>query len=204
MDERYLDEINPSPEQLRAWGYDDDLYLTSQDEDLLLHDVAYLPILLELASEPACPKQYYAASIAYTYSQLCVLRKRRSEVEAISAIVEATPRDVDPLVGQWRDDFHWIADRLRRPRALSADEAERLAWGLLVGRYCTRDLTRSGRSLDGYDEFLASTASFRAYLYINARSGDWQYAHFEPLARITAICPGGGYARTSAASAAAS
>lgn len=148
MAERYLDEVNPSSEQLRAWGYDDDLYLTSQDEDLLLHDVAYLPVLLELASDPACPKQSYAASIAYTYAQLCVLRKRRAEVEAIRAIVEAAPPDVDPLVGEWRDDFRWIADRLRHPRALSADEAERLAWGLLVGRYCTRDIARTGRILD--------------------------------------------------------
>jgi hypothetical protein len=182
--ERYLDEVNPSPEQLRAWGYDDDLYLTSQDEDLLLHDVAYLPILLELASDPDCPKQYYAASIAYTYSQLCVLHKRQAEVEAICAIVEAAPPGADPLVREWRDDVRWIADRLRQPRALSADEVERLAWVLLVGRYCTRDLARTGRVLEGYDEFLASTASFRAYLYIDARSGDWQYAHFSPLASI--------------------
>lgn len=185
MAERYLDEPSPSPEQLRAWGYDDDLYLTSQDEDLLLHDVAYLPILLELASDPVCPKQYYGASIAYTYAQLCVLRKRLAEVEAMCAIVEAVPLNVDPLVGEWRDDFRWIADRLRHPRALSVDEAERLAWGLLVGRFCTRDLARTGRILDGYDEFLASTASFRAYLYIDARSGNWQYAHFEPMAAIT-------------------
>ena len=184
MAERYLDEVNPSPGQLRRWGYEDDLYLTGQDEDLLLHDVKYLPILLELASDPACPKQFYAASIVYTYAQLCVLHKRRAEVEAISAFVEAIPPDVAPLVGEWRDDFRWITDRLLSPRPLSADEAERLAWGLLVGRYCTRDLARTGRSLDGYDEFLASTASFRAYLYIHARSGDWQYAHFAPLAQI--------------------
>jgi hypothetical protein len=184
--ERYLDEVNPSPEQLREWGYDDDLYLTSQDEDLLLHNVAYLPILLELASDPACPKQYYATSIVYYYSQLCVLHKRHAEAEAISGIIDTAPQDVDPLVREWCDDFRWIVDRLQRPRALAADEAERLAWGLLVGRYCTRDLTWTGRVLDGYDEFLASTASFRAYLYIDGRRGDWQYAHFQPLERIVA------------------
>ena len=38
MSQRYLDEISPSPEQLRTWGYDD-LYLAGQDEGLLLHDV---------------------------------------------------------------------------------------------------------------------------------------------------------------------
>jgi hypothetical protein len=181
MAERYLDVIHPSPEQLRQWGYDEDLYLTSQDEDLLLHDVAYLPALIELAADSNCPKQFYAASIAYTYSQLCVLHKRRAEVEAIRTIVEAAPPDVDPLVVEWRDDFRWICDRLQHPRALSADEVGRLAWGLLVGRYCTRDLVRTGLLLHGHIEFLASTISFRAYLYIDARSGDWQYAHFEPL-----------------------
>lgn len=34
MAERYLDVIHPSPEQLHQWSYDD-LYMTSQDEDLL-------------------------------------------------------------------------------------------------------------------------------------------------------------------------
>ena len=121
MAERYLDVIRPSPEQLCQWGYDDDLYLTSQDEDLLLHDVACLPVLIELAADPSCPKQFYAASIAYTYSQLCVLHKRRAEVEAISVIVEAIPPSAEPLVVEWRGDFRWICDRLQRPRALSAD-----------------------------------------------------------------------------------
>lgn len=181
---RILDVVNPSSDLLREWGYDDDCHLIEQDEDLLLHDTSYLPILLEFGADPACPKQDYAVAIAYYYSQLRVLQKDRAQADAISQMAAASPFIRAPLVAAWLADFQWIYDRLVHPRALTNDEAERLAWGLLVGTYCQRGLERTHRRVDGYDEFFCFTTSFRAYLYINTRSGDWHYADYKPLNHI--------------------
>lgn len=63
MCERITDNFNPTDDDVREWGYDEALFFMEQDEDLLLYGLYYVPVLLELAQDPACPKQHYALSI---------------------------------------------------------------------------------------------------------------------------------------------
>jgi hypothetical protein len=54
-----------SQETLRLWAYTDGWTITSEDEDLALMSEEYVPGLLEIAREGACPKRDYI---------LCVIR----------------------------------------------------------------------------------------------------------------------------------
>lgn len=50
-------------ETLRLWAYIDDWYLMSQDEDLLLMDEFFMPMLLKIAADTDCPKRAYILQI---------------------------------------------------------------------------------------------------------------------------------------------
>src|SRR5262245_7591297 len=41
---------------IRTWGYDEELFLLQQDEDLLLYEEEFIPVILELAGDDQCPK----------------------------------------------------------------------------------------------------------------------------------------------------
>ena len=73
MSERITNNYNPTPSDIREWGYDEDLYFMEQDEDLLLYELGYVPVLLELAQDPACPKQDYALWILGQFAREAAL-----------------------------------------------------------------------------------------------------------------------------------
>jgi hypothetical protein len=57
MAKRIWEWADLTPEVVREWGYDEDLLLLEQDEDLLLYNIDFFPVLLELAGDDRCPKQ---------------------------------------------------------------------------------------------------------------------------------------------------
>lgn len=184
-DYQILDIGNPTPQQLHDWGYDEDLYLTEQDEDLLLHNLRYVPTLLDLAADPRCPKQQYAADIITYYSQLTLLRRIVPTATGLAQVAQMTRYPSAPLIEKWRDWYLWLYELLLQPRPISTEEMERIAFLLAVGDCCTRDLKRTGQMVDGYTEFLASTSSFRLYVYINSQTGYWKANLYSPLNCIT-------------------
>jgi hypothetical protein len=46
-DEVILNDWNPSEETLLRWAFDENLLLSDQDEDLILHREEYLPLLYQ-------------------------------------------------------------------------------------------------------------------------------------------------------------
>lgn len=172
--------VNPTPSEVRAWGYDKNALFLEQDEDLILHDVAYAPILVELAADNACPKQEYAASILSYFSQLTLLHRNRSDADVLAALAGSANVEEAPLVQRWREWYLWLYDRLIHPRTFATDESDRAAWLLGVGDYCYRDFTATGRKINGYTEYLASTSSFRLYIYVGGISGSWQTSGYKP------------------------
>ncbi len=66
-------ESEITPEVVRAWGYGEDLF-SEQDEDLLLHDLRLVPVLLDLVGDDKCPKQRDAFYILCQFSREQVTR----------------------------------------------------------------------------------------------------------------------------------
>ena len=68
---------------IRAWGYDAELLLLDQDEDLVVGAPEFYPVLAELASDLRCPKRDYAVTIVDFSLMFRVLRKHPDAQEDI-------------------------------------------------------------------------------------------------------------------------
>lgn len=73
-DEVILNDWNPSEETLLRWAFDENLLLSDQDEDLILHREEYLPLLISIAGESTCPKAGYILSCLDFYLMFLILR----------------------------------------------------------------------------------------------------------------------------------
>ena len=83
-----LNDWNPSEETLRRWAFDTTLLLSDQDEDLALHRREYLPVLIPLADDPACPKADYILSCIDFYLMFVVLRGTEDDLAQVRQAAE--------------------------------------------------------------------------------------------------------------------
>ena len=117
----------------RAWGYDEELLLLDQDEDLLLYNFEFIPTLLELAGDDRCPKQDYAFCILCQFCREQVTRGGERGATALRAAWSAIP---EPTVGRPRA-WHQFVGRLlgyTRPSGpVDEPSARRMAEELLLG-----------------------------------------------------------------------
>jgi len=181
-----LDDVSPSIESVRRWGYDERLLFIEQDEDLILHELRYVPILLELARDRHCPKRDYALNIIHYYSQLTVLLQDRALARAIVGFADSVEREDDDGVRRWVTFFRRIFSQLTAPHTLDDDSAMELASDLLAGPYSSRSLERTGRVLSGFTEIRAYCGSYEAFLYVHLQRGIWRYSRHYPLEHIVA------------------
>lgn len=86
---------------LRHWAYDEDLTLLDQDEDLLLHNRDWLPILIPLADEPSCPKADYILGALDFYLMFLVLRGAEAELVAVREAIELATQAIRPELHNW-------------------------------------------------------------------------------------------------------
>lgn len=116
--------FNLSDSDLREWAYNDDIELLEQDEDLLLHDVKYIPVLLECVRDQDCPKSDYIFSIIAYFGQLRLLH--RLSGEAITLCREISRQQL--LYGGERlSELNYLisaCNQLVAPRALLQGEAD--------------------------------------------------------------------------------
>jgi hypothetical protein len=145
-----LNEDDLTPEIIRAWGYDDDLILLEQDEDLLLYDVRYFPVLLELAGDARCPKQEYAFSILCDFSREHITRGGERGTAEVRAAWRAIP---EPTAGRPREWYQYVGRLLgytQPPGPVDKPTARRIAEELLlgiagrVGEFSEAESTRPG------------------------------------------------------------
>jgi hypothetical protein len=80
-------------ETLRLWGYVDAWLLSSEDEDCVLMTDEFVPGLLELASDSACPKREYALGLVRQWARNRAGAAARSEKfrEVVASIAEYEP-----------------------------------------------------------------------------------------------------------------
>jgi len=176
----YLRDINP--ENIRIWAYDSELYFLEQDEDLMLHRPEFVPALIEMAARDDCPKQQYIKSILEYFIQCSFLYKndiQLSEIEA--AIKESRPFLKTQWLIMWAINFQYIYRVNTNPTILTEVACEKIAKDLTVGDYCKREFTKLEKLKDGAYAFLANTASFHLYFYINPLNGKWKISKQGPL-----------------------
>ena len=105
MEFEILGDADPSPETVRRWGYNENVYLIEQDEDLILGDARYVPVLLELAADPACPKRGYALDIVRAYTHFLLTGRHREQADPIASMAEQTAGSPDPHIREWAAGF---------------------------------------------------------------------------------------------------
>ena len=88
---------------IRQWGYDEELFLAEQDEDLLLGDISHFQVLAELAKDPNCPKADYALAIMDFWLMFQVLRNCPLAAEHIRAAIELFSDTHQPLIKRFID-----------------------------------------------------------------------------------------------------
>ena len=132
MSERITDNISPTHDDVLEWGYDEDLYLMEQDEDLLLYGLYYVPALLELAKDPACPKQHYALCIIGQFTREAALHQRSDELHGLEQILNSFQAS-EPSVEDWRNYVRRLLSYQQRPFSVDEQGAWEMAQDLLIG-----------------------------------------------------------------------
>lgn len=173
---------NLSDSDLREWAYNDDIELMEQDEDLLLHDVKYMPVLLACVRDQDCPKSGYIFGIIAHFGQLRLLHRLSDEA---TALCREILRQQLLSGGERLSELKYLisaCNQLVAPRSLLQGEADELAFDLLI-RQTARTLTATGRTIDGYREYTYSSP-YQHYLYVAPEKGTWVYSKLGPLRKV--------------------
>ncbi|MGZ3864785.1 MAG: hypothetical protein ACXVPN_16045 [Bacteroidia bacterium] len=177
------DNVNPTIDEVREWGYDEDKSFLDQDEDLILHSPLYIPILIELASDMNCPKTDYCFSILQYYSAIQLSHRTKELADIVSHLRQSSvtsSRDLE----NWRTKYISISDLVSNPKRLSEKEAEEIAYFLTVGDFSTRDFKKLGTLESGVIEFVASTISYKEYFYIHLETSKWTVSRHTRLTKV--------------------
>lgn len=97
-----LNDWNPSEQTLRYWAYNEHVLLDEQEEDLVLHREAYLPLLLEFADDPVCPKAHSILAALDHFLMYLVLRGADLHVETVKKAVVLAKHAKSSIVIEWR------------------------------------------------------------------------------------------------------
>lgn len=175
MRERITDNFNPTDDDVREWGYDEALFFMEQDEDLLLYGLYYVPVLLELAQNPACPKQHYALSILGQSIRKIALHHRSDELRTLEQLLSTTSLTRDPVIQDWAQYAHRLLAYQRHPFVVDESLAWSMAHDLLRGIGRVGMITLSKTEPDAWHFVLVT--SVREHLSINKHTGMYTYQY---------------------------
>jgi hypothetical protein len=173
-----LDDWNPSEETLRHWAYHEHVQLADQDADLVLHREDFLPVLLELADDPACPRSSEILSTLDFYLMFLVLRGSDEHVEVVKKAVVISGGAKTAQVIAWRQ----LQERRLQHRAgagpLTREQALAAAQDLMLGISRVAELTLVG---DHPNEWVIElsvppTNRHRERLLFEKNSGRFQFS----------------------------
>ena len=133
MTERILKWGELTPEVVRTWGYDEDLMLLEQDEDLLLYNFKFFPVLVELAGDDRCPKQEYAFCILCQFSREQLTRGGERGTGALREAWSAIPEPTDGRPQEWYRYVGRLLGYNRPSGPVEKSTARLMAQELLLG-----------------------------------------------------------------------
>jgi hypothetical protein len=174
-----LNNINPTIEEVRLWAYDDDLLFTEQDEDLILYGPQYVQILMELASDPKCTKDYYCLTILTSYCRDELVRRRLMAIEEIKKNIIGFQGVITIQLDQWKSEFLKFSELAKYPTPLSKIDMDALASFLLVGVHKNLKFNQISESKTGFVQYVAFNDSYKEYCYVNKGTGLWEVSKSE-------------------------
>src|ERR1043166_5263182 len=128
----------------------------------------YFPLLVELASDPACVKTATCMFLIYCQSVGAVLWRMKDKARDIFNTTLKVASNASDEVKAWVSFYQSIYERLVNPAKLSEDEATDLAIALLSHDYLLHNVEITGNEVDGYVEYRSvSQRDPQDYLYIN-------------------------------------
>jgi hypothetical protein len=128
-----LGTFSPSFDQVRQWAYAPDMRLTAQDEVAAVSSPVYLPVLLELASDPKCPKRQYLLGIVDGY--VASARNGVYDRKLLAEIRDLAARSSAADIRAWASDLGYLADYLDGHGPVSEGTACEIARITMLGRY---------------------------------------------------------------------
>ena len=178
-DAKSAQALSPSPAEIEQWAYDEDAILWDcQDEDLLLHDVDYIPILTALARDPACPKGEYVLGIIDNYLRHLTIRGPDTELETVKRGIELVDAN---KITEWTDWLELLKRRLSyRSDPVPTDRAQALKMGrdLFLGRARSGNVNVVGDNEKSWIvDFTVNHGPYRERLHIDKELGvfEWGY-----------------------------
>jgi hypothetical protein len=176
-DETILDDWNPSDATLRRWAFDEGLLLSDQDEDLVLHREEYLPLLIELAGDPTCPKAQYILSCLDFYLMFLVLRGSESHLVTVAKGSELALHSNSANVQEWGRLQERRLQYRRGIGEVTKEQALLLAEELLNGMCRQSDISLLEERADTWEVELSVPPmhQHKERLSINKRSGKFSF-----------------------------
>ncbi len=163
---------------LRRWAFDEDMLLSDQDEDLLLHQAEYLPILILLADDPSCPKDGYILSCLDHYLKFIVLCGLEAELEVVRKAIKLACCATTPILHNWAN----LQQRRLRYREglgpVSKEQALIMGEDLLNGIYPTAEISLIGESHESWKIQLSTPPplEYKERLTINKATGHFVFS----------------------------
>ncbi len=183
---KVLNEVNPSLEQILIWGYNVDLLFICQDEDLILHDPEYVSVLIELASDPSCPKQQYCEAILEYYTQFLFLCRSVKELNSVLSSVKASEiKLTTEWLKNWKIRLDFLYRIISKPVKLSRPQCQKIAHDLNTGVHSKLTVELINTFENGVLEFRAHFENYQQFFYIDPSSGNWKFSRYEQLSSFS-------------------
>jgi hypothetical protein len=177
MEERILEWDRLTPEIVRTWGYDEDLLLSSQDEDLCLYNWEFVPVLLELAGDERCPKGTYAFWILCQFCREQVTRGGERGTAALRAAWSTIPEPTGGYPLEWHQYARRLLGYTEPSGPVDKPTAQRIAQDLLIGAAGrVGEVIEDTPALPGWWRFTLRT-SFTEHVDVCQKTGAFSYSY---------------------------
>jgi hypothetical protein len=148
--------------------------LLEQDEDLLLYDVEFIPVLLELAGDEQCPKREYAFFVLCQFAREQVTRGGERGTAAIQAAWSSIPEPAGGTPAEWHLYVRRLLTYTQPSGPVDKRVARRMAEELLLGPGRGGELREGNSVRPGWWRFTLQT-SVTEYVDVCQASGAFVY-----------------------------
>lgn len=131
--ERIIGSFDPTEEEIRRWAYDPDLLMYVQDEEAILSRRANIPLFIELASDPKCPKRGLIIAIADDY--VSNARGGSYDRELLEETIRLAGAETREDINSWSRDLQFLLAYLNGHGPIEIDTARTVCRLIMEGRF---------------------------------------------------------------------
>lgn len=177
-DEVILNDWNPSEVTLRKWAFDESIFLSDQDEDLVLGRKEYLPVLITLADDPSCPKRDYILSCLDFYLMFLVLRGNEDHLSVVAEGAALAATRQHEGIKKWAELQRQRLQYRAGIGAVDREKALKMGQDLLNGIARSAEISVVGESAETWEVQLSVPPEHRhkERLSINKTSGTFVFS----------------------------